>query len=151
MNIHEELWNAFSDIFFEEETHTYTDSNGTKYTSATGWIHQFSPEKDWDAIAAKKAAKTGEDPEELKAKWKASGDYAKTLGTAVHSVLENLWYKKNFNPDPKIFEQFPEMKEDFLYRKKTCQNLFNKMKNIYAPVANEFIVYDQENGLCRNY
>ena len=40
------------------------------------------------------------------------------------------------------------MAEDFAFRKARCQELFKKMKQIYVPVANEFIVYDQPNALC---
>lgn len=47
-----ELW-KFHDIFFDEATHSYTDSAGTKYTSVTKFVHQFSPEQDWDEIARK--------------------------------------------------------------------------------------------------
>lgn len=47
-------------------------------------------------------------------------------------------------------EQFPEMEEDFNYRKTVCKQIFDKMKKIYVPIANEFIVYDQENAICRN-
>lgn len=45
-------------------------------------------------------------------------------------------------------EHFPEMKEDFDFRKERCKELMRKMKKIYVPIANEFIVYDQENGIC---
>ena len=47
-------------------------------------------------------------------------------------------------------EQFPEMEEDFNYRKTVCKQIFDKMKKIYVPIANEFIVYDQENAICRH-
>lgn len=40
MSIDEELW-KFSDIFFEEASHRYTDSYGTKYTSVTTKVHDF--------------------------------------------------------------------------------------------------------------
>jgi hypothetical protein len=42
------------------------------------------------------------------------------------------------------------MEEDFNYRKTVCKQIFDKMKKIYVPIANEFIVYDQENAICRN-
>ena len=103
-NLHEQLWDAFSDISFEEKRHKYTDSLGTYYQSATGWIHKFSPDKDWDDIrdrAAWKAIRKEKgdmkyvpsDEElaaksaELKVAWDRAGDYACNLGTQVHSVL----------------------------------------------------------------
>ena len=42
------------------------------------------------------------------------------------------------------------MEEDFNYRKTVCKQIFDKMKKIYVPIANEFIVYDQENAICRH-
>jgi len=148
MNIHEELWRAFNDISFEEEKHVYTDSKGTSYQSVTGWIHQFAPEVDWDEKLKSSAAKQNISPEELKKKWDYNGDYARNLGTQIHSVLENLFYKKDYKFDKRLLEKFPEMEEDFNDRKQKAKDLFRKLKRIYAPVANEFIVYDQENGIC---
>lgn len=175
-NLHEQLWTSFNDISFEETRHKYTDSLGTNFQSATGWYKQFVPEEDWDLKAFNSAVKdlkkkgvvvdidednmTPEEIEEIKkiitlqyqevqAKWKYAGDYACALGTQIHSVMENLWYKKDYKFDDRLEEKFPGMKADFEWRKKNrCIPLFNKMKRVYAPVANEFVVYDQEHAIC---
>jgi len=68
-DVHIELWNAFNDINFNEPDHKYTDSLGTKFQSATGWIKQFEPDTDWDVIKEKKAAKEGISVEELSKQW----------------------------------------------------------------------------------
>lgn len=168
MNIHEQLWNAFNDIYFEEGPHRYTDSKGTIYQSATGWIGKFSPKVDWAEKAKgsalkkikkeKGAAYTPSEAEitlvaqQLKDEWeekgRVNGNYARTLGTQIHSVMENLWYKKDYEFDERLSEEFPEMREDFEFRKNRCKEIFRRMKRIYAPVENEFIVYDQPNALC---
>jgi ATP-dependent exoDNAse (exonuclease V) beta subunit len=62
--------------------------------------------------------------------------------------MEYIWQKKNYNFDKRLNEQFPEMEEDFNYRKSVCKQIYDKMKQIYVPIANEFIVYDQPNGIC---
>lgn len=62
--------------------------------------------------------------------------------------MEFLWQKKNYNFDTSLNEQFPEMEEDFKFRKSRCHELYKKMKKIYIPIAQEFIVYDQPNGIC---
>ena len=62
--------------------------------------------------------------------------------------MELIWQKKNYNFDKRLNEKFPDMEEDFNFRKQRCIELFNKMKKVYTPVANEFIVYDQPNGIC---
>ena len=102
--IFNELWEAFNDIYFEEEPHTYTDSVGTQYTSVTTFCGQFEKEKDWNLIAEKsafnkaKAAIAAANPKlkkdqviamakieskklapSLRKEWNKSGDYAKIL------------------------------------------------------------------------
>ena len=147
-DLHIELWNAFNDINFNEPDHKYTDSLGTEYQSATGWIRQFEPETNWDEIKLKKAKKDGVTVEELTKLWDYKSNYATHLGTNCHSVMEFLWQKKNYNFDTSLNEQFPEMEEDFNFRKSRCHELYKKMKKIYIPIAQEFIVYDQPNGIC---
>lgn len=79
IDLHKQLWTAFNDISFDEPEHKYTDSLGTEYQSATGWIKQFEPETDWDSIKEKKAKKEGITIEELTSKWDAVSDYATHL------------------------------------------------------------------------
>lgn len=62
--------------------------------------------------------------------------------------MELIWQKKNYNFDKRLNETFADMEADFDYRKTICKDIFNKMKNIYVPIANEFIVYDQPNAIC---
>lgn len=70
-------------------------------------------------------------------------------GTEVHAVMEYIFQKKNYNFNESLCKKFPDMKEDFEWRKQNvCIPLYNKMKNVYIPIANEFIVYDQVNALC---
>lgn len=78
-DLHIELWNAFNDISFNEPDHKYTDSKGTEYQSATGWIKQFEPEKDWEPIKIKKAKKEGITVEELTKQWDYKSSYATHL------------------------------------------------------------------------
>lgn len=78
-DLHIELWNAFNDISFNEPDHKYTDSKGTKYSSATGWIKQFEADVDWEAIKKRKAKKDGVTVEQLTEEWERKGDYATNL------------------------------------------------------------------------
>lgn len=149
-----QLIDAFSDIFFEEIPHKYTDSIGTKYTSVTTFISQLEQEKNWDEIAEKVIKKnkdgkyTGKTIQDVRTEWKEAGEYACQLGTYVHAVMEYGWQNKEFYPDENILAKFPGMKEDFLYRKAEAKNILKNLKKIYTPLKNEFIVYDQEWALC---
>lgn len=78
-DVHIELWNAFNDISFNEPDHKYTDSKGTLYQSATGWIKQFEPDTDWEEIKKNKAQKLGIPVEQLSKEWERKGDYATHL------------------------------------------------------------------------
>lgn len=146
--IFNELWNAFNDIYFEEGPHTYTDSKGTKYTSVTTLCKEFEAEKDWDLIAEKASIKHNKPKEELQKEWKYSGDYATTLGTEIHAVMEYLWQNKDYAGNKDKMCQYEGMLEDFEYRKKECKEIFAKLKQIYIPIKNEFIVYDQDWKIC---
>jgi hypothetical protein len=78
-DVHIELWNAFNDISFNEPDHKYTDSKGTLYQSATGWIKQFEADTDWEEIKKNKAQKLGIPVEQLSKEWERKGDYATHL------------------------------------------------------------------------
>lgn len=78
-DVHIELWNAFNDISFNEPDHKYTDSKGTLYQSATGWIKQFEAETNWDEIKKSKAQKLGIPVDQLSKEWQYKGDYATHL------------------------------------------------------------------------
>ena len=78
-DVHIELWNAFNDISFNEPDHKYTDSKGTLYQSATGWIKQFEADTDWEEIKKSKAQKLGIPVDQLSKEWQRKGDYATHL------------------------------------------------------------------------
>ena len=119
---------------------------GQKYED---YMHRLKEEGDMVRVFIADAL--GSVIEQLTEEWARKGDYATNLGTQVHAVMEYGWQKKNYNFDKSLNESFPEMEEDFDFRKGRCKELFTKMKKVYVPIANEFIVYDQENGICRNY
>lgn len=85
---------------------------------------------------------------EVRAMWAYSGEYARTLGTEIHSVMENLWYRKDYSGNLELMKKYDGMIEDFNERKKYCKVLFDKMARFYVPIKNEFIVYDVDNEIC---
>lgn len=161
MNTDVELW-KFHDIFFEEASHSYTDSLGTKFTSVTNFVHEFSGSQDWDAIARRYALKHDYDgcvgkmaaaeTEEEKAfilalatlrvreEWKAAGDKACTLGTHVHAFMENQWKRKLYVPN----EECPD------YEEMTATGLqaYQELSKRFVPIREEFIVYNTDWKLC---
>ena len=53
-----ELW-RFRDIFFEEDTHTYTDSLGTKYTSVTTFVKHCGEDIELEKYVGSFSAQSG--------------------------------------------------------------------------------------------
>lgn len=93
-DVHIELWNAFNDIMFDEPNHRYTDSLGTRYTSATTWIKRFEADVDWDEIKKKKAKKEGVTVEQLTEEWNRKGDYATNLRNKCSCCFREYLAKK---------------------------------------------------------
>lgn len=143
-NILEKLNSVFTGLKFNPETHTYTDDYNTKFISCTQFGDLFKFKRDWAAIRKKYAEKYHIDEAEVKAKWEAAGQYATTLGTEIHSVMEYLWQGKDYPGNPEVFAKFPGMEEDFIARKKIATDIFRKMSNRFEPIANEFRVYDRD-------
>lgn len=141
-----ELW-KFNDILFDAGPHKYTDSKGTQFNSVTTWVHKFSPPQDWDAIAAKSAQKAGCSPEELRAKWKRSGDYSCDLGTEVHAYMENMMQHKLYIPHIDHVK-WPEMQADFESRIPACARAYQMITETYVPVREELIVHNSDWNLC---
>lgn len=76
-----------TDITLNEETHTYTDSNGVEFTSVSKIIGRYKEPFDQMAIAAKTAKKTGKTVDQILAIWGESAPY----GTAVHKQIEDYF------------------------------------------------------------
>lgn len=143
-----------------KKVHTFTRTLfGTKFTSVTTFLRRFSKEKteeEWNEIALncinskdKKNEKyNGMTVKQVRDAWSYSGDYAKKLGTEMHSVMENLWYRKDYNGNRALMSNYEGMEQDFDERKVYCKSLYNKMRKMYVPIKNEFIVYDVDNALC---
>lgn len=154
MTVDEELWRAFNDIYFDEGPHTYTNSLGTQFTSVTTLVGQFGEKFDSNKVIDNMTKRAIEqhkplpDRQKLIAEWKYSGDYAKLLGTEIHSVMENLWYHKNYTGRTELMSKYAGMQQDFEQRKTYCKKLYTKMSKMYVPIRNEFIVYDVDNAIC---
>lgn len=157
----QELVDSFRGLSFEESTHTYSDDYGTRYTSCTEFVKKFEYERDWNEIRRKSALKrirkergdSKYEPTEtelnavvetLRAEWETAGQYAATLGTEIHAVMEYLWQGEDYAGDLDAMSKFPGMLEDFVGRKKLATDIYRKLSRRYEPIANEFRIYDRE-------
>lgn len=76
------------EIYFEPQTHTYTNESGERYTSGSEYAQQFEEPFDQDKIAAAMAKKHGVKAEDIIAMWKAKSDISRGIGTALHAAME---------------------------------------------------------------
>lgn len=138
----------FNDIRIDPGPHIYYDSNQTSYTSVTTFVGRYSIPFDKNRKALDYAIRHGLNVKDVLDSWEFKGAYARRLGTEVHAVMEHLWKGDENEPDWKEIARYQGMREDFEYRSKICQELYDKMKNIYVPIANEIIVNDPALGLA---
>lgn len=75
-------------LTFDPEPHTYRDSEGAEYVSATTLIKSAFPEFDAPTVAAKCAEKQGKPAETLIAEWDAKRNAAADFGTRLHANAE---------------------------------------------------------------
>lgn len=138
-SLDEELW-KFKDIYFEESTHTYTDSLGTKYTSVTKFVHELCPEQNWDKIAENYAIKHNMPISDVKKMWDEKKNIAASMGTQVHSYMEFLWKRKHYQPEVPI--------GDYELVRQNGLAAYKSLSRRFVPIRNEFIVYKPEWSLC---
>ena len=77
-------------LYFKEEGHKYTDSNGNSYTSVTTLIHDnYVPKFNKKYWLHKKAKELGITEKQLEKQWQDITDEACTRGTITHNGLED--------------------------------------------------------------
>jgi hypothetical protein len=146
MDIYSELW-KFNDILFNDLGHIYKSSDVDDYISVTKYVDKFKFPVKWDKIAGIKAIKLGVTKEELLDTWAKKGKKATTLGTEIHSYIENLWHRKVYKPDLDILEQYDNV-DNYNEKAKICDKIYAKLTETYIPIANELIVYDKIKKIC---
>lgn len=87
-------------IQFYEPTHTYTIKGNSDYLSVTTWIHSFFPKFNADEVIRKMMGSRNWNkdnkyftmtPDQIKQEWDLNGKEAASLGTKMHSNIENYY------------------------------------------------------------
>ncbi len=77
-------------LYFKEEGHKYTDTNGNSYTSVTTLIHDnYVPKFDKNFWLRKKSKELGISGKQLEKQWQNITNEACSRGTAIHNSLED--------------------------------------------------------------
>ncbi len=135
-------------IVFDEPTHTYT-VNGTYegWTSCTGFIHDFFPHFNPDAVIAKMMASPkwpqnkyyGMTAEQIKKLWNDNGAAASGAGTAMHLAIEQFMHGHPEVIDPAIYPT-PEWRY--------FEHFWKDMAGDLVPYRSEWEVWSEEHKLA---
>ena len=95
----------FGELYFDEETHTYTDDYGTEYSSVTEYISTFFPafiqEEQAKAFSERLKAKgVNKTPEQILEAW----DEKRLFGSKIHARIEELLANPTHVPKDDVLE-----------------------------------------------
>lgn len=144
---------AFQDLEFYEDTHTYI-LNGKRLESASCIAHRFESRPfDTEVQSVKYSAKHGMTPEYWQREWKINGFKAAALGTKTHEYGESLAYLYAGHPEfirPAILPQYMA-EENYLapiHTKEEAAKLFlDELPSCYHLVLNEARIYSGKNPI----
>jgi len=119
-------------IYFEEQSHKYTDNFGRTYISITQFIHQFFPKFEAETIAFRIAQRDGVSLESILEDWEQKRVSAAKFGTKIHRFMElyaqgkeHLWPQEyKGNQDEKTI--------DYIMRGRKIIDAMKKTTEIYA-------------------
>lgn len=81
-------WASGTELYYDDVSHTYIDSEGNEYLSGSKFAHQFSHEFNKAAILPKYAEKNGLKEYQVDEYWGAKNKCSTTWGTAIHQAME---------------------------------------------------------------
>ena len=150
-NTRKKILEAFQDLEFYEDTHTYI-LNGKQLESASCIAHRYESRPfDAEVQSIKYAAKNGNTPEYWQHEWKINGFKAAALGTKTHEFGEGLAYLYAGHPEfirPTILPQYLK-EENYLApinAKEEAAKLFlDELPKCYHLVINEARAYSGKN------
>lgn len=103
-------------------------------------LYEFCDILKWQGIAQRYADKHNMAVADVQAMWDKNKDEAASMGTQVHSYMENLWKRKHYQPAEPI--------GDYEKVRKNGLEAYNYLCRRFVPIRNEFIVYKPEWALC---
>lgn len=120
-----------NEIFYDDNTHEYTNALGEVYLSGSKYADQFEKPFDAKLISGKMAAKNGLDQsaaEDIQEMWKLKATASASFGTAIHAALE-------------LFGRFKQLaesigKETHLHDNTVLSNAVTSFYDLHPDVTN---------------
>lgn len=133
-------------VFFNEETHTYTDEQGNVLESGSHYANEHSPKFDMDAVLPKTATSWGVNEADLKDVWRLNSEISNHWGSAIHTALE--LYHLYHGLGSKVQEK-KELAENYVLPKNPfLSKLVQDFVSLYGDKAYpEVVVSDVANGM----
>lgn len=75
-------------IFYDDDTHTYTNEKGEVYMSGSQYAKSLEKPFDMEKISQAMATKFGVEAKDIQAMWKLKAEISTGYGTAIHKALE---------------------------------------------------------------
>ena len=133
-------------VYFDKESHVYTDEAGRQLMSGSKYAEQESPKFDLDMMAPKTAQSWGIEEAVLRDIWKLNSDISNQWGSAIHSALEmaHKYYDigKKISEKKALEENYILPKNPFL--KDVVNSFIEQFGNSALP---EVVVSDVANGM----
>lgn len=128
-------------MIFIEDGHIYQQDD-KRFSSVTTILHQLEKVKDWDAIAKKYAKKHGKTVGEVKEEWKSENDKSIVRGKEYHGKKQNQLNSQGF-----VRRKNVDCNVKFYISSggQLIQPDFHLDDN---TVYTEFMVWDEESGIC---
>ena len=135
--------NAFNQIIFKDQEHTYWIGDRKIPRSATAYINDLIPKEakfDTEDVSKRYAEKHGLNQQDVKDDWKRKGKIGAERGTLLHYFVENYAEGKNLNLETKFTEvRVPLSKSCELFKLWWSQH-----KDRYVPIKAEWVIYDKD-------
>jgi len=153
------MTDLFTNITFDEETHTYQYGNKKADISVTGLIHLYSQEFDEEAMAERVANKRNVPISVVLDEWHTKRDYSCVKGNEIHKFAQGLWKHEDYNTDYATIEtRFVEqLKTDLEVLKPQAIAFYEEYNEMLELVKDEQYIYDDDFSiagsidiLCKN-
>ena len=146
-------------IYFDSQSHTYTNNKGQVYLSGSQYAKRFESEFNADAIAQKMAEKSGVEKQLILDAWKAKADVSAGFGTAIHKALENYAkYKEmasildkpyDLHDHPIISKCVKEFYKDHEDEVALSEAMVIDHERRLAGTIDRLLLIDKEKKICR--
>jgi hypothetical protein len=139
---------SFTDeiIYFNADTHTYTDQSGNVLISGSKYAEKVSPKFDLDMLAPKTATSWGVSEADLRDIWKMNADTSTSWGTAIHNALE-IYHK--YQSVGAMIQEKKQMDVNYVLPKnKFIRGLVESfVEKFGANAGSEVVISDVANGM----